>query len=110
VTEKFFDTLLAGSVPVYLGAPNINQFAPGDRCFIDVADFDEPRLLAEHLLFLSAHPEQFLRYLHWKHQPLPEHFLRFAEISRVDALTRLLLRWHGDRQGSLAGPMNERRR
>jgi hypothetical protein len=32
VTEKSFDPLIAGSVPVYLGAPNIEEFAPGKHC------------------------------------------------------------------------------
>src|SRR5690606_8175554 len=40
VTEKFYDPLLMGSVPVYLGAPNVGEFAPGDGCYLDVRDFD----------------------------------------------------------------------
>ncbi len=38
VTEKIFDALFAGSVPVYYGAPDIKQFIPDD-VFIDVRDF-----------------------------------------------------------------------
>jgi len=34
VTEKFFDPLVAGSVPIYLGAPNVETFAPGAHCYI----------------------------------------------------------------------------
>ena len=30
VTEKFFQPLAFGSVPIYLGAPNIDDFAPGE--------------------------------------------------------------------------------
>src|SRR6185503_6597714 len=50
VTEKFFDPLVAGSVPIYLGAPNVEEFAPGDHCFINAADFPDPKMLAEYLL------------------------------------------------------------
>ena len=39
VTEKLFNPLAAGSVPVYLGAPNVADFAPGERCYLDVRDF-----------------------------------------------------------------------
>ena len=53
VTEKFFDPLVAGSVPVYLGAPNVDQFAPADHCFVDVTDFGTPRGLADYLLTLN---------------------------------------------------------
>lgn len=34
VTEKIFDAMLAGTVPVYLGAPDIEDFVPCD-CFVD---------------------------------------------------------------------------
>ena len=46
VTEKFYEPLLSGSVPVYLGAPNIDRFAPSRSSFIDVRDYDGP----EHLV------------------------------------------------------------
>lgn len=42
MTEKFFNPLLAGTVPVYLGAPNIREFAPGENCFLDICTFDSP--------------------------------------------------------------------
>jgi hypothetical protein len=47
VTDKFFDPLLADSVPVYLGAPNIEEFAPGNNCFVDVHKFKNPQSLAQ---------------------------------------------------------------
>ena len=38
VTEKIFDALAAGSIPVYLGAPDIESFVPKET-FIDMRDF-----------------------------------------------------------------------
>jgi alpha(1,3/1,4) fucosyltransferase len=38
VTEKIFDCLLAGCVPVYFGAPDITDFCPKE-CFVDFRDF-----------------------------------------------------------------------
>lgn len=38
VTEKILDAFRAGSVPVYLGAPDITDFVPAD-CFVDYRDF-----------------------------------------------------------------------
>ena len=49
VTEKFFDPLIAGAVPIYLGAPNINEFAPGEHCFIHANDFKSPKELADYI-------------------------------------------------------------
>lgn len=43
ITEKLFDCLVCGTVPVYLGAPNITDYVP-EECFIDMrnfADFDD---------------------------------------------------------------------
>lgn len=42
VTEKFFEPPIVGSVPVYLGASNIEIFSPGEYAFIDVRDYDSP--------------------------------------------------------------------
>ena len=38
VTEKIFDALAAGSIPVYLGAPDIEEFVPPE-VFVDVRKF-----------------------------------------------------------------------
>lgn len=38
ITEKIFDAMIAGCVPVYLGAPNVADWIP-DTCFVDLRDF-----------------------------------------------------------------------
>ena len=38
ITEKIFDCLYAGVIPIYLGAPNIEDYVDKD-CFIDMRDF-----------------------------------------------------------------------
>jgi glycosyl transferase family 10 (putative fucosyltransferase) len=79
VTEKFFDPLLAGSVPVYLGAPNIEEYAPGRQCFIDASRFDTPRALARHLMHLNADDNAYAEYLQWKTEPLRNSFVSMAQ-------------------------------
>lgn len=74
VTEKFFEPLVAGSVPVYLGAPNVSQFAPGDKCYIDVNDFSSTKALADFLLELDNSEEQYEAYLAWKKLPYKDSF------------------------------------
>jgi alpha(1,3/1,4) fucosyltransferase len=39
ITEKIFDCFFAGTVPLYLGAPNVEDHIPAE-CFIDVTKFD----------------------------------------------------------------------
>ena len=89
VTEKFFDPLIAGSVPVYLGAPNVADFAPGARCYIDTANFAGPRELAAELHRLASDECAYQEYLAWKTQPLSERFERLVERTRMHALCRL---------------------
>lgn len=38
ITEKLFDCLYAGTIPIYLGAPDINRYVP-DNVFIDCRKF-----------------------------------------------------------------------
>jgi hypothetical protein len=96
VTEKFFDPLLAGSVPVYLGAPNVEDFAPGDRCYISTKDFTSPRDLADCLKKLDGDPLLYQNYFNWKTEPLRPRFLQLVERQQnwpthmVDAAKRIL--------------------
>lgn len=48
VTEKILDSLVAGSIPVYLGAPDIESFIPKEA-FIDIRDFPDPNDLRAFL-------------------------------------------------------------
>jgi len=62
VTEKLLHPLLAGSVPIYWGAPDvILDFNP--RCFIDCADFDSFEAVVDHVLALDQDDERYLEYL-----------------------------------------------
>lgn len=54
VTEKIFDCLMAGVVPIYQGAEDICRFVPGD-CFIDYSAFHSMQELAD---FLIGMPEE----------------------------------------------------
>ena len=53
VTEKIFDSLMNGCVPVYWGADDIGSRIPPD-CFIDRRDFRDTAAVHAHLLSMSA--------------------------------------------------------
>jgi len=89
VTEKFFEPLIVGSVPVYLGAPNIDDFAPGEHCYINVAQFKGPRELAEYLIFAAGNQSEYDSYLAWKTKPLRQSFLDKVEVVAKDSFLRL---------------------
>ena len=100
VTEKFFQPLIAGSVPVYLGAPNIADFAPGERCFINAADFDGPESLARFLQGLCEDEAAYAEYLAWKDRPLRPQFLDLVRSMGSWSMYRLSAAAHGSRPGA----------
>ena len=52
VTEKIYDCLAAGTIPIYLGAPDIKEIVP-DNCFIDFRKFRNYSELHNYLLSIS---------------------------------------------------------
>jgi hypothetical protein len=49
ITEKIFDCILCGTIPIYLGAPDINEFIPKD-VFIDFNQFETFDELEQYLV------------------------------------------------------------
>ncbi len=89
VTEKFFQPLLAGCVPVYRGAPNVEAYAPGDHCYIDAGAFDSPRSLAAYLQDLSHDEIAYARYFDWRSQPLRPAFVTQMDLASEEVFLRL---------------------
>ena len=89
VTEKFYDPLVSGCVPVYRGAPNANKFAPVNDCFIDAADFAGPRELAQHLLHLGQDDTRYTHLRNWRQRPFRPGFLQLIANKRAHPFVRL---------------------
>jgi hypothetical protein len=60
ITEKIFDCFQAGTVPVYWGAPDIEDFVPAD-CYVDMRRFAGYPELREFLHMLSPREIQDYR-------------------------------------------------
>jgi alpha(1,3/1,4) fucosyltransferase len=52
VTEKIFDCFVTGTIPIYLGAPDITNYVPAG-CFIDMRQFSGYAELRDHLKSLG---------------------------------------------------------
>lgn len=100
VTEKFFDPLLAGAVPVYLGAPNVDEFAPGDNCYVDVRKYETVEELAIHLQACLDDPALYARYHAWREQPLRPTFIQKAVAQQIHPYIRLCRLIQAERQHS----------
>jgi alpha-1,3-fucosyltransferase 10 len=97
VSNKLFEVWEAGSVPVYLGARNVAQFAPSRRSYIDVSDFEGPVELARHLNHLAGHPDDYEEYLEWKRSGPDEAFLELFASVDANVFCRIAERVHADR-------------
>lgn len=91
VTEKFFEPLIVGSVPIYLGAPNVETFSPGEHAFIDVRDYDSPKNLADDIKGFCQNVSRYNTLLKWKESSLSTKFNGLIEEQRVHAFARMVI-------------------
>lgn len=67
VTEKFFDALKYGNVPIVRGLPKHKyQAVAPPNSFIHADDFDSPASLARHLRWLAASGDRYAKYHEWR--------------------------------------------
>lgn len=92
VSEKLFHSFIAGSVPIYWGAPNIEDFLPSEKSIIKMTDFRTPRDLASYLLYLDKNETAFFEYLDWKVKgEISKEFYRLENTSPRTGPCRLCL-------------------
>jgi hypothetical protein len=84
VTEKLYQPLIAGSIPVYLGAPNVDDFSPGDNAYLNVSDFKNVRELAEFMK--SADISAFHE---WRNRPIRKTFNWYSQVTEKEPFDRL---------------------
>ena len=89
VTEKLFDPLMAGTVPVYRGAPDAAEFAP-EHSYIDAEAYGGPKGLADYLRHLLNNPEEYEAYFAWRSKPLPRWIREKLEATARPHWLRLL--------------------
>ncbi|GKY94676.1 hypothetical protein MPSEU_000433000 [Mayamaea pseudoterrestris] len=91
ITEKLWGPLVAGTVPVYFGAPNVKDHAP-NRSMIAVSDFFSVADLAAYLSKVANDKALYESYQAWRSQPLPPHFHARYDFTRVHSTCRTC-RW-----------------
>jgi len=86
VTEKYWQSLRAGAVPVIIGAPNVDDFFPtegtvGGLSAIKVSDFKSAKELGNFLKELAGDETRYNKYLEWKTKPAAPNFKKLVETS-----------------------------
>lgn len=90
VTEKFFDPLIAGSVPLYYGAPNIELFSPGENSYLNVRSFESPKVLADIIMDYCKDERKYSELIAWKFKNLPLGLSTLIDGQKEHPLCRLI--------------------
>jgi len=75
VTEKLPSALLSGTLPIYMGAPNIEDWLPGENSVIRTDEFHGAKELSEYINYLDEHDDEYEKYFEWKKYPLRPQFV-----------------------------------
>ena len=77
VSEKIFEGLFAGTVPIYKGAPRVGEFMPSTDSYIDASNL-KPLELANLLKNITSDTDRYNSYFAYKSRPLSESFKQVA--------------------------------
>jgi len=91
VSEKVYHALSAGNVPIYLGAPNIDQFVPPNSVLKVPQDRSGPSMAAFVAKVKAVMNSQALweEMVAWREKPLPEWFQRRFSFTCTHSSCRL---------------------
>lgn len=91
VTEKFFQTLVAGSVPVVIGAPNIMDFQPQQNTILHIKSMDDIPQIVQHMKYLLENDDEYQKMLSWKSVGPSDKFLALVDMAVVHSTCRLCI-------------------
>ncbi|KAJ9561031.1 hypothetical protein OSB04_006191 [Centaurea solstitialis] len=96
VTEKFFQSLVAGSVPVVVGAPNIQDFAPAPGSILHIKELKDINSVAQTMKHLAENPVAYNEsirqvFLLWKYDGPSDSFKALVDMAAVHSSCRLCI-------------------
>lgn len=91
VTEKFFQSLVAGAIPVVVGAPNIQDYAPAPNAIIHIKTIDEIVSAAKTIKYLASNATAYNERLRWKFEGPSDSFKALVDMAAVHSSCRLCI-------------------
>lgn len=65
VTEKLWDCMRGGSIPIYFGAKNARIFFPTNKCVIYTKEFENYEKLIDYILLIINDSNILKEYINW---------------------------------------------
>ncbi|CAF1357474.1 unnamed protein product [Adineta ricciae] len=89
ISEKLWQPLTIGSVPIYLGAPNVYDWLPcRTNCIIDLRQFKSPEDAATFVKNVAKNKTLYESYHQWRKEPVAERFQHIIDYnSRISNST-----------------------
>ncbi|GMI07493.1 hypothetical protein TrLO_g8228 [Triparma laevis f. longispina] len=84
VSEKVFDGLLGGTLPVYRGAESVDNFMPSRTtpAVVKISDFeDDMKALSKYLLKLANDEQKYNKFFQWKTEEISDRFRSMLDMS-----------------------------
>ena len=99
VTEKYWNTLIRGSVPIVLGGRNYDDAVVIPGSFINARSFNNAESLAKHIKFLGENKIEYEKYQRWRddyvidftpnnHHNLEDVVIKIHKLLLVNSFTR----------------------
>jgi hypothetical protein len=79
VTEKLWHPLAAGSVPLFYGARNVDDWLPCHNCIIDLRQFANQKEAAEYIKTVSENETLYAEYHKWRKEPIRPSFAKILK-------------------------------
>ncbi|KAL5221372.1 hypothetical protein ABZP36_026085 [Zizania latifolia] len=91
VTEKFFQSLVTGAIPVVIGAPNIQEFSPREGAILHIKELDDVPTVAKTMKHIASNHEAFNQSLRWKYDGPSDSFKALIDMAAVHSSCRLCI-------------------
>jgi flagellar biosynthesis GTPase FlhF len=109
VTEKLFQPLIAGSVPIHMGVSDVHKFAPAPNSVLSVHDFESPEALAARIKYLDTHDDEYEKMLEWKWKGYSPEFQAMVDLSSVHSACRICIEAADRHRANVGEPLPEAR-
>ena len=82
MTEKIWDALSRGSIPIYIGWDGMEEYIPSKDAIIDLRDFSSPAKLSARLTEIATNDAAYAKVHAWRHKSPTEWPIKFRNLIR----------------------------